>query len=444
MATACYTQLGFGFQPHLTVDFAGGTLTSDAGLVLLREFDAQRGLTADVIGRLTDPRDARYVTHETGVLLRQRLYQIAAGYADANDADRLRHDPTLQVVASDGRTPLGSQPTLTRLENAVDWSSIRRLRRLGVEWFCAQAFAPGAQPRELILDVDGTDDRTHGTQQLALFNGYYRERVYHLLVWSEGTTGLPLGTRLRPGDVHGTRGLLADLAALLPPLRRRFPRTRIRLRGDAGLATPDVEAGLEAADVDYVLGIGPHLVFQARIAGLRARAEARYARTHQPVARRTSFWHRATRWPRRRRILVKLDVTASGTSLRFMVTNRRGRAADLITWYEGRGAAENAIKELKRDLHADRLSCHRYRANAFRLQLHTMAWLMLAYFRRAILAGTLLADATVSTVREHLFKVAARVVRSVRRLWFHLASPWPGQPLLRVCHHALARAPAAR
>jgi hypothetical protein len=444
MATDCYTQLGFGFQPKLIVDFTGGTLTTDAGLVLLREFDEQRGLTADVIGRVTDARDHRYVTHDVAVLLRQRLYQIAAGYEDANDAGRLRHDPTLQVVAGDGRTALGSQPTVSRLENETDWTTVRRLSAVGVDWFCAHAFAPGVQPRELVLDVDGTDDRAHGAQQLALFNGYYGDRVYHLLVWSEGTTGLPLRTRLRPGDVHGTTGLLPDLAALLPRLRRRFPRARILLRGDAGLATPAVEAGLEVAGLDYVLGIGPHLVFQQRITTVRARAEAQYARTHQPVAIRTSFWYRARRWPRRRRILVKLDVTASGTHVRFMVTNRRGRAADLITWYEGRGAAENTIKELKLDLHADRLSCHRYRANALRLQLHTIAWLMLSYFRRATLAGTPLAQATVATIRDHLFKVAARVVRSVRRLWFHLSSHWPGQPLVVRCHQALARAPTAR
>lgn len=438
MATDCYTQLGFGFQPQLVVDFAGGTLTSDAGLILLREFDERLGLSADVIGRITDGRDARYVTHPLATLVRQRVFQIAAGYEDANDATRLREDATLQVVAGTGRTTLGSQPTLSRLDQDADWSTIRRLSGAGVDWFCAHAFAPRARPRELVLDVDGTDARAHGAQQLALFNGYYRERVYHLLVWSEGTTGLPLRTRLRPGDVHGTRGLLADLDQMLPKLRRRFPSTRIRVRGDAGMATPAVENGLEAADLEYVLGIGPHLVFQDRVAACRTRAEARYARTQRPVAIRTSFWHRGRRWPRRRRILVKLDVTATGTSLRFMITNRRGRAADLITWYEGRGAAENGIKELKLDAHADRLSCHRYRANALRLQLHTIALLMLSYFRRTVLARTALATASIETIRTHVFKVAARVVRTVRRIWFHLASHWPGQPLFRTCRDALA------
>jgi hypothetical protein len=441
MATECYSQLGFGFQPKLVVDFAGGTLTTDAGLLLLREFDQQLGLSADVVGRLTDTRDRRYITHEIDALVRQRLYQIAAGYEDVNDADRLRHDPTFQVVAADGRTTLGSQPTLSRLENAIDWSAIQRLARTGVDWFCASAYGPDEHPADLILDLDSTDDPTHGNQQLALFHGFYNQHMYHPLVWFEGRTGLLLRTRLRPGRDRSADRVVEDLRHLVPPLRRRFPHTPMFLRGDAGMATPAVEAKLEAEGIRYVLGIGSNQAFKARVAGLVAKAQARYTRTNRAVSIRTSFGHRARSWPRQRRILVKIDVTAHGLNVRFMVTNRRGRAADLIAWYDDRGTSENWIKELKRDLHADRLSCHRFRANAFRLQLHSVALLLLAYFRRAVLAGTRLASATIGTIRLHLLKVAGRVVRSVRRLWFHLASSWPGQPLFTACHRALARAP---
>jgi hypothetical protein len=177
------------------------------------------------------------------------------------------------------------------------------------------------------------------------------------------------------------------------------------------------------------------------VAPLVVKAQARSDRTGGPVSIRTSFRHRAKSWPHHRRILVKIDVTAQGLNVRFMVTNRRGRAADLVAWYDDRGASENWIKELKLDLHADRLSCHRFRANAFRLQLHSIALLLLAYFRRDVLTGTRLATATIGTIRLQLLKVAARVRRSVRRLWFHLASHWPGQPLFTRCHRALARAP---
>ena len=442
MATECYNQLGFGFQPKLVVDFVGGTLTTDAGLLLVREFDQQLGLSADVVGRVADARDARYVTHEVATLVRQRLYQIAAGYEDVNDASRLRHDPAFQVVAGDGRAPLGSQPTLSRLENAIEWPEIQRLARVGVDWFCAYAYGPDEHPADLVLDLDSTDDPTHGTQQLALFHGWYDQHMYHPLVWFEGRTGLLLRTRLRPGRDASATLVVEDLRHLLRPLRRRFPHTPIFLRGDAGMATPAVEAKLEGEGIRYVLGIGTNRVFQTRVAGLVAKAQARYARTDRAVSIRTSFRHRAKSWPHQRRILVKIEVTAQGLNVRFMVTNRRGRAADLVAWYDDRGTAENWIKELKLDIHADRLSCHRFRANAFRLQLHSIALLLLAYFRRSVLAGTRLATATIGTIRLQLLKVAGRVRRSVRRLWFHLASHWPGQSLFTLCHRALARAPA--
>jgi hypothetical protein len=441
MATECYSQLGFGFQPKLVVDFAGGTLTTDAGLLLVREFDEQLGLTADVCGRVADTRDGRYVTHEVPTLLRQRLYQIVAGYEDVNDATRLRHDPAFQVVAGDGRAALGSQPTLSRLENAIEWPAIQRLARTGVDWFCAHAYGRDEHPADLVLDLDSTDDPTHGTQQLALFHGWYDQHMYHPLVWFEGRTGLLLRTRLRPGRDPSAAFVVEDLRHLLPPLRRRFPHTPIFLRGDAGMATPAVEAKLEAEGIRYVLGIGTNRVFKARVVGLVAKAETRYDRTRRPVHLRTSFRHRAKSWPHPRRILVKIDVTPQGLNVRFMVTNRRGAAADLIAWYDDRGASENWIKELKLDIHADRLSCHRFCANAVRLQLHSVALLLLAYFRRGVLAGTPLATATIGTIRLHLLKVAGRVCRSVRRLWFHLASHWPGQPLFTACHRALARAP---
>jgi hypothetical protein len=410
--------------------------------VLVREFDEQLGLTADVCGRITDTRDPRYVTHDVTTLLRQRLYQIAAGYEDVNDATRLRHDPAFQVVAGDGRDPLGSQPTLSRLENAIEWPAIQRLAHVGVEWFCAYAYGPDEVPADLVLDLDSTDDPVHGTQQLALFHGWYDQRMYHPLIWFEGRTGLLLRTRLRPGLDRSATGVEEELDQLLPPLRRRFPHTPILLRGDAGMATPAVEAKLEAEGLHYVLGMGTNRVFKRRVAARVAQAQARYDRTGRPLFLRTSFRHRARSWPHHRRILVKIDVTAQGLNVRFMVTNRRGPAADLVAWYDDRGASENWIKELKLDLHADRLSCHRFRANALRLQLHSVALSLLAYFRRGVLAGTPLATATIGTIRLQLLKVAGRVRRSVRRLWFHLASHWPGQSLFTRCHRALARAPA--
>lgn len=442
MATQCYSQLGFRFQRKLAVNFAGGDITSDAGLVLVREFDQRQGLTADVIARVGEVRDPRYIRHSMDSLMRQRIYQIVAGYEDANDADRLRQDPTFEAVAGDGKTQLGSQPTLSRLENDLDWSTIARLSAAGVDWFCTHAFAKGKEPSELVLDLDSTDDPTHGTQQLALFHGGFNQHMYHPLCWFEAHTGLLLRTRLRPGLDRSASFVVEDLQHLLPKLRKRFPKVTLLLRADAGMATPQVESALESENIGYVLGIGVNPVFRKRVAKALAKAQARSQLTDRPVHIRTSFWHRARSWSHRRRILVKIDVTAMGTNLRFMVTNRAGSAQDLIAWYDQRGTAENRIKELKLDIHADRLSCHRFRANALRLQLHTIALLLASYFRRAVLVDTELASASIETIRVQLLKIGARIIRSVRRIWFHLASHWPGQSLFRTCCRAIACAPA--
>ncbi len=405
---------------------------------MIREFDHKLGLTADVAARITDDRDQRYVKHDMLTLVRQRSYQIVAGYDDANDADRLKDDPTFQTIASESSDALGSQPTISRLENEIDWSSIARLSKVGLDWFCQHAFAEGTQPKELILDLDSTADPTHGQQQFALFHGGYNQHMYHPLCWFEGNTGLLLKTRLRPGLDRSASFVVEDLKQIVPPLRHRFPKSRLRLRADAGMETPEVEAALEEHQIEYVMGIGTNNVFKKRTAQLKAKAEARYQRVQHPVHVRTSFWHRARSWDHRRRILVKIDVTAMGTNIRFMITNRKGTAKDLVKWYDQRGEAENRIKELKLGMYADRLSCHRFRANAVRLQLHTIARLLMTYFRRSILADTLLAQASPASIRIRLLKVGARVVRTARQIHFHLAAHWPGQDLFQHCQQILA------
>jgi hypothetical protein len=261
--------------------------------------------------------------------------------------------------------------------------------------------------------------------------------MYHPLCWFEGHSGLLLKTRLRPGLDHSASFLVEDLNGIVPLLRQRFPKTKLRLRADAGMATPAVEAALEEQHLEYVMGIGPNPVFQRRIASNVVNAEARYQRGRLPIHIRTSFWHRARRWPRRRRILVKIDVTAMGTNIRFMVTNRKGSADDLVAWYDRRGEAENRIQELKLGMDADRLSCHRFRANAVRLQLHSIAMLLLTYFRRTVLNNTPLAQASPDTIRIRLLKVGARVVCTARRIHFHIAAHWPGQDLFQHCHQSL-------
>jgi hypothetical protein len=409
------------------VDFNGGAISGDAGLILLREFDARLGLTQGLKRLVCDPRDQRYVDHDLLALLRQRIYQIAAGYEDANDASFLRHDPTMQAVAAQSGRALASQPTFSRLDNAVDWDSIRLLETEGTEWFCRHGNTQG----EIILDMDSTEDPTHGQQALSFYNAHYDSHMYHPLLVFEGVSGVLLASRLRPGNAMGSRQAVAVLRPLVRRLRARFPKRSIGLRSDAAFCSPEVLDYAEYAGLEYAIGFGRNERLLDRVMGLCEKAERHWEcnADGKRVRLYTSFSYQARSWSRSRRVVAKVERTREGMNLRFLVTNRRGRAEDVFTWYEQRGQAENYIKELKNGLDADRLSCTQYRANAFRLQLHALAYNLFVLFRRHVLGGTELARATVTSIRLRLLKIGARVKQSARRLWFHLASGWPGRPL---------------
>jgi hypothetical protein len=428
MAAECHTGFGFQFQPKLTLDFQGGEITSEAGLILLREFDQRLGLTAELRGLLVDQRDARYVEHPALDLLRQRIYQIAAGYEDANDATFLRHDPTLRAVASRRGEPLASQPTLSRLENAAPWESIRLFERQGLEWFCGHG-AKRKAGEEIILDIDSTADPTHGEQQLSFFNAHYDSYIYHPLLIFDGGSGLLLASCLRPGDVSGIRQLLPLLRPVVARLRRSLPRRPIALRADGDFCKPTLLDYAEYAHCAYAIGMPRNPKLEARAERLRRRAEKLWRESGQAVRLYSDFFYKANSWSAARRIVAKCEYTTLGANLRFLVTNRVGTAEEIFAWYNQRGQAENFIKELKHDVAADRLSCSAYHANAFRLQLHALAYNLLLLFRCRLLRGTELAHATIEQLRLRLFKLGARVRRSCRHLWFHLASGWPGQPL---------------
>ena len=437
MATECRTGSGFLFQPKLRVEFDGGTITSDAGLVLLREFDERLQLTAELPRLVADPRDARFIDHSLLALLRQRLYQIVAGYEDANDATFLRHDPTLRASAGRSLRALASQPTHSRLENGVEWETIRLLETQGTEWLCRHQKV-GAR-EELILDIDSTEDRTHGQQAFTFYNAHYDSYLYHPVLVFDGRTGLLLGSRLRPGNVMGSRQVIPLLRPLLQRLRGRYgARRRLALRADAEFAKPDLLAYAERQGLRYAIGMARNRKLLAAVAPLCHQAETLWEEKRERIRLYGDFPTQAHSWKQPRRIVAKVERTREGLNLRFVVTNRSGSAQEIFHWYEQRGQAENFIKEFKNDLAADRLSCSAYRANAFRLQLHAFAYNLLVLFRRRVLAGTSHARSTAATIRLRLFKVGARVTISVRRVWFHLASGWPGQPLFEQVRARLA------
>jgi len=406
----------------------GGALTSDAGVLLLREIDARVGLTKRLARCLRDRREQEKVHHQTIELLRQRIYQIACGYEDCNDADRLRSDPALKLAV--GRAPqaedLASQPSLSRWENGVGPRTCWRMSEALVA--CYLERHRRNPPAKIVLDVDATDDETHGHQQLSFFHGYYDEHCYlPLLVFAQaegkGEQEL-LGAVLRPGNVHAGHRAMAIVERIVSRLRVAFPKTRIELRADSGLALPEVYESCERLGVPYTISLAKNERLKALAEPWRREARAIHAETGEKVQIFGEFRYAAETWPRERRVIVKAEVMRQGENPRFVVTNRHLAPEALYRFYCQRGDPENRIKELKEGLQADRLSCHRFWANQFRLLLHAAAYVLLQAMR-ATLAGTELACAQVSTLRLRLLKVGGRICESVRRVLVHLPSAYP-------------------
>jgi predicted secreted protein len=431
-------QLTFSFYRHQSIhaDFSGGQITSDAGLLPLRAFDQLHHLTRDWAAPLADPRQSERVQHHALALLRQRVYQIVAGYEDANDAGRLRHDPMLQIVADQKLgDALGSQPTLSRWENAPSARELVRLNDLLGAQFIALCGEQVRQRGEILLDLDSTDDPTHGQQQLSFFNGAYGQHMYHPMLIFERHTGALLSARLRPGNASSHARIVPMLLRLVPRLQAAFPGVKMKLRGDAGFALPLLYKFCEFFDIEYAIGIPANCVFQQRAEPLQKQLQRRYRRTKIPQRSFSSFRHRARSWPRQRRICYKAEHTATGTNLRFVVTNCEGRAEKVFAFYNDRGECENRIEEFKNGFRADRLSCHRFLANAFRLLLHAAAYNLVNFFRLHLPQPW--RSAQIETLRAQLFKIGARVRRTARCVRFHLASGWPYQNLFRSAALAL-------
>lgn len=427
------SQFRFSFHRNRPVqcDFSGGHITSDAGLLPLRAFDQRHHLTRDWAALLRDPRDEERVRHDSLELLRQRIYQIVAGYEDANDADRLRHDPTLQIVADQKLgEALGSQPTLSRWENAPSARDLVRLNDALLDQFLRLCGDQVRQCGEILLDIDSTDDPTHGQQQLSIFNGAYGQHMYHPMLIFERHTGCLLAARLRPGNASSHARIVPMLLRLVPRLEAAFPGVPIKLRGDAGFALPLLYEFCEFFGIQYALGIPANAVFQRRAEPRQKRLACRYRRTQIPQRSFSSFRHRARSWSRQRRICYKAEHTATGTNLRFLITNCPGRTSDVFAFYNDRGECENRIEEFKNGFRADRLSCHRFLANAFRLLLYGFAYNLVNLFRLLQLPQPW-RSAQIETLRARLFKIGARVRQTARCIRVHLATGWPWQSLFR-------------
>src|SRR6202162_3802896 len=313
--TSCIPRLSFSFYRHRSIraDFSGGQITSDAGLLPLRAFDQRHGLTRDFAECVCDDRNHSRVSHPGLSLLRQRLYQIIAGYEDANDADRLRHDPAFQILADQPLgEALGSQPTLSRWENAPSAREIIRLQDALLDWFVSVCGKQVRKRGEILLDVDSTDDPTHGQQQLSFFNGGYGQNMYHPLLVFERHTGCLLAARLRRGTAASHARIVPLLLRMVPRLQREFPGVRIKLRADAGFALPLLYEFCEFFGLQYAIGIGTNSRLQSAAQGRQHRLAKSYRRTDEPQRSFSSFRYRARSWSHQRPICYKAEQAHAG------------------------------------------------------------------------------------------------------------------------------------
>lgn len=441
--TECSTQLAFPFfkQCPLVANFDAGDVVTDPGLLLVREFDERIGFTPGIAKLLSDPRNPFYVTHPQVDILRQRLYQIIAGYEDCNDAKVLRHDSIFKAISGrppDG-APLASQPTLSRFENRVHGDVLREINVQFTRIFIQTRAEP---PDEIIIDVDSTNVDAHGLQQLTFFSAYYDEHVYHPLLVHDAKTGMTLAVVLRPGNVGGANELLMNLSYVVPLLRAAFPEARLSFRADSGFCEPYTLDWLEDEEIRYTIGIGVNKVLEGLSENFVHAVEKGYEYTRQPQKVYTSLRYAAGTWRHVRRVVTKCEVSALGTNVRYVVTTRGGRSEDVYVWYTQRGGtSERYIGELKNGLQGDRLSCRKFDANFFRLIEHTAAYNLMVLFREQTRVPEI-EHASIETIRKKVIKVGAVVKQTARRVWVRMSSTWPFADCFRAVHRAVLALPS--
>jgi hypothetical protein len=432
MKTDCSEQFSLDFHPDKEVraQFDGGRITTDAGLIPLRQHESDQNFYQRLSRTLNDPRQQSKVEHLQPDILRQRGLGIVAGYEDATDSDRLRSDPAFIVMngqsdLQDDRGP--SQSTVTRMENEVTPRSVVKLNR----WLLSDWIRRKQEPPEQItLEIDATDDPTHGNQQLSMFDGFYGQHMYFPLLIFDGESGDGLAARLRKGSAPGKARAVPQLKRIITRIQEEFPQADpvIRLRADAGFMEPALYRMLEQRDIQYTINLTKNDVLKRETEQLFKQVQDTYEEgdTEQKVTRYTEFTYQAASWEDPRRVCAKLEYGPQGANRRFVVTNTSGGTAEeTFSFYEERGQCENYIKELKNGFSGDRLSCTDFVANAFRFLEHVLAYNLVNQFRNSCLNETELQKADIHTLRTKLFKVAARIKTTVRNVWVQLSESWP-------------------
>ncbi len=420
-------------------DFDGGTTTSDGGVLLLRKLESLTGIVDRIVEVIWDRRHQSYVDHSHTDLIRQRVFQIACGYDDANDSNDLRSDPGMKAACD--RLPitgddLASQPTMCRLENAVSRTDLYRIGLAFLEAFIASYDKP---PKKIVLDIDDTDDPTHGSQQLSLFHAYYDEYCYMPVHLYEGQTGKLITTVLRPG--HRIRGsvTVAILRRVLDRIQEAWPKVLITLRGDAHFSAPEVHDMCDEYGVDFILGQAVNKKLKALGEPLMAEAMAQAEQTGEPVRLFTHFDYQAGSWSRPRQIIYKAEITNGKANPRFVVTNIRNRTPKFLyeKIYCARGRMEGFIKNHKTFLHSDRTSCHLFSANQFRLFLHSAAYVLLHALKHLGMRNTRWRKSNFDTIQLRVLKIGARVREQATKIRFHFPTSYPLKDLMRTIVHNL-------
>jgi Transposase DDE domain group 1 len=465
MPTQCSAErFSFGMVEGRLVEaaFDGGLVTSDAGSLLLGATDRAIGMMDRFAACFDDERRQDLIEHEVATLVSQRVFAIALGYEDLNDHDELRHDPMMAVLAGKlaarraDCAPVAGKSTLNRLElsrlqptryHKISHNPVA-IRHLLVDVFLE---AHKRAPKQIILDLDATDDPLHGEQEGRFFHGYYDCYCYLPLYVFCGRDLLV--AKLRRADQGASAGVIEEVARLVARIRARWPRTRIVLRADSGFANDDLMAWCEQNDVDFLFGLAKNERLIAEIESELELVAAKSQRTGRPARRfKTFMWTTRRSWSRSRRVVAKAEWTNGEANPRFVVTSLPANQCKAKPLYEkvycARGEMENRIKECQLDLYADRTSAATMRANQLRLWFHSMAYVLLCALRRIGLHGSAFAQATCGTIRLKLLKIGALVRISVRRIKISMASASPAahdwsRAAIRLALAALARASPA-
>jgi Transposase DDE domain group 1 len=393
----------------LTAAQDAGNLTSNGGLIVLREAASRLGLAGVIADPLPDTRNQLFVVHSYRAMATARMMAITAGYEDADDLDALRHDPALLIAcdrAPEGGLDIPSQPTISRLENVADVTSLYRIGIGFIDLFCDGYATP---PASIVLDIDDTDDLVHGGQQLALFNTHAGGYCFQPMHIFEAGSGKPILSLMRPGKRPSGEEAARVLWHVIHRIRRNWPKVRILIRGDSHFCAPEVLDLLRRLKCDYILGlsINPKLAAMAR--PWRESCEWRWW-PGRPVRRFHQFTYQAGSWAQAEKVIARVEATENGSDARFIVTNLPGRAKVLYEKvYCARGRMENLIKDMKLYTRSDKTACHRWEANQFRLFLHMGAYWLLHSVRLAAPKKSRWRGATFETIRNVFVKIGCRV-----------------------------------